>query len=304
MAFADTYRNQIALLIRTLPSVAVEECFAMKGGTAINLFVRDLPRLSVDIDLTYLPVQDRATSLAAIDSAMARIAERVTKAVGGTRVAPSRSRENVITKLVVRGDGAQIKIEVTPVLRGCVFEPEMRPVSTGVEDQFGFAEMRIVSFPDLYAGKIVAALDRQHPRDLFDVRDLLANEGVDEALRRAFLIYLISHDRPMAEVPAVRRKDIAAEFERGFVGMTRQPKEMEALLKAREALIEEIVGAMPDTHRKFLLAFERGEPDWATLGLGSAADLPAVRWRQHNLDGLKAEKRQARVRQLEEVLAT
>ena len=304
MAFADTYRNQIALLIRTLPSVAVEECFAMKGGTAINLFVRDLPRLSVDIDLTYLPVQDRATSLAAIDSAMARIAERVTKAVGGTRVAPSRSRENVITKLVVRGDGAQIKIEVTPVLRGCVFEPEMRPVSTGVEDQFGFAEMRIVSFPDLYAGKIVATLDRQHPRDLFDVRDLLANEGVDEALRRAFLIYLISHDRPMAEVLAVRRKDIAAEFERGFVGMTRQPKEMEALLKAREALIEEIVGAMPDTHRKFLLAFERGEPDWATLGLGSAADLPAVRWRQHNLDGLKAEKRQARVRQLEEVLAT
>lgn len=304
MAFADTYRNQIALLIRTLPSVAVEECFAMKGGTAINLFVRDLPRLSVDIDLTYLPVQDRATSLAAIDSAMARIAERVTKAVGGTRVAPSRSRENVITKLVVRGDGAQIKIEVTPVLRGCVFEPEMRPVSTGVEDQFGFAEMRIVSFPDLYAGKIVAALDRQNPRDLFDVRDLLANEGVDEALRRAFLIYLISHDRPMAEVLAVRRKDIAAEFERGFVGMTRQPKEMEALLKAREALIEEIVGAMPDTHRKFLLAFERGEPDWATLGLGSAADLPAVRWRQHNLDGLKAEKRQARVRQLEEVLAT
>jgi hypothetical protein len=249
-------------------------------------------------------VQDRATSLAAIDSAMARIAERVTKAVGGTRVAPSRSRENVINKLVVRGDGAQIKIEVTPVLRGCVFEPEMRPVSTGVEDQFGFAEMRIVSFPDLYAGKIVAALDRQHPRDLFDVRDLLANEGVDEALRRAFLIYLISHDRPMAEVLAVRRKDIAAEFERGFVGMTRQPKEMEALLKAREALIEEIVGAMPDTHRKFLLAFERGEPDWATLGLGSAADLPAVRWRQHNLDGLKAEKRQARVRQLEEVLAT
>jgi Domain of unknown function (DUF1814). len=245
MAFADTYRNQIALLIRTLPSVAVEECFAMKDGTAINLFVRDLPRLSVDIDLTYLPVQDRATSLAAIDSAMARIAERVTKAVGGTRIAPSRSRENVITKLVVRGDGAQIKIEVTPVLRGCVFEPEMRPVSNGVEDQFGFAEMRIVSFPDLYAGKIVAALDRQHPRDLFDVRDLLANEGVDEALRRAFLIYLISHDRPMAEVLAVRRKDIAAEFERGFVGMTRQPKEMEALLKAREALIEEIVAPCP-----------------------------------------------------------
>ena len=88
MAFADAYRNQVALLIRTLPSVAAEECFAMKDSTAINLFIRDLPRLSVDIDLTYLPVQDRATSLAAIDAAMTRIAERITEAVRGARVAP------------------------------------------------------------------------------------------------------------------------------------------------------------------------------------------------------------------------
>jgi predicted nucleotidyltransferase component of viral defense system len=303
MAFADAYRNQVALLIRALPSVAAEECFAMKGGTAINLFIRDLPRLSVDIDLTYLPVQDRAASLAAIDAAMLRIAERITEAVRGARVTPSRSRENVITKLVVRSDSAQIKIEVTPVLRGCVFEPDVRPVSSGVEDEFGFAEMRIVSFPDLYAGKIVAALDRQHPRDLFDARDLLANEGIDDALRRTFLIYLISHDRPMAEVLAARRKDIKAEFERGFVGMTRQPVALDDLLAAREALISEIVGSMPDPHRQFLLAFERGEPDWSTIDLKAAANLPAVRWRQQNLDSLSAGKRGMLVKQLEEVLA-
>lgn len=303
MAFADAYRNQVALLIRALPSVAAEECFAMKGGTAINLFIRDLPRLSVDIDLTYVPVQERAASLAAIDAAMLRIAERITEAVRGTRVAPSRSRENVVTKLVVRSDSAQIKIEVTPVLRGCVFEPEFRAVSSGVQDEFGFAEMRIVSFPDLYAGKIVAAFDRQHPRDLFDARDLLANEGIDDALRRTFLVYLISHDRPMAEVLAARRKDIKAEFERGFVGMTRQPVALDDLLAAREALISEIVGSMPDAHRRFLLAFERGEPDWSTVGLEAAANLPAVRWRQQNLDSLSAEKRGTLVKQLQEVLA-
>lgn len=263
----------------------------MKGGTAINLFVRDLPRLSVDIDLTYLPVQDRVASLAAIDAAMIRIAGRIVDTVRGTRVAPSRSRENIITKLVVRSDGAQIKIEVTPVLRGCVFEPDIRPVSPRVEDEFGFAEMRIVSFPDLYAGKIVAALDRQHPRDLFDVRDLLANEGIDEVLRRAFLIYLISHDRPMAEVLAARRKDIAAEFERGFVGMTRQSIELNELLAAREALVSAIIGSMPDSHRRFLTAFERGEPEWRELDLEAAAQLPAVRWRQQNLDSIDVEKR-------------
>jgi predicted nucleotidyltransferase component of viral defense system len=78
-----------------------------------------------------------------------------------------------------------------------VYEPELLTVSRSVEETFGFAEVRVVSFADLYGGKIVAALDRQHPRDLFDVRELLANEGIDETLRRAFLVYLLSHNRPM-----------------------------------------------------------------------------------------------------------
>ena len=70
MAFSESYRKQVALLVRVLPAVAAERCFALKGGTAINLFVRDLPRLSVDIDMTYVPVQSRAESLSAIDAAM------------------------------------------------------------------------------------------------------------------------------------------------------------------------------------------------------------------------------------------
>lgn len=278
MGFAESYRRQVALLIRALPAVAAEACFALKGGTAINLFIRDLPRLSVDLDLTYLPIEEREISLAAIDAAMSRIGARLAKTDPGLRVAPSRSREGIVTKLVVRGQEAQIKIEVTPVLRGCLFEPETRQVAPEVEEEFGFAEMRIVSFPDLYAGKIVAALDQQHPRDLFDVRELLAREGVDDDLRRAFLVHLISHDRPMAEVLGGRRKDLTVEFARGSVGMTRRSVELEDLLKAREALIVEMVGAMPEAHRAFLLGFERGEPDWASVGLQAAARLPAVRW--------------------------
>src|SRR5690606_22679459 len=152
---------------------------ALKGGTAINLFVRDMPRLSVDIDLTYLPVENRAASLAAIDDAMLRIKDRVEQGLLGVKVSASRSAdEKIVTKLIVRDQDAQIKIEVTPVLRGTVYDPALTGVVPIVEDTFGFAEIKIVSFADLYAGKIVAALDRQHPRDLFDVRDLLANEGV------------------------------------------------------------------------------------------------------------------------------
>jgi predicted nucleotidyltransferase component of viral defense system len=301
MPFADIYRRQVALLIRLLPLIAEEKGFALKGGTAINLFIRDMPRLSVDIDLTYVPVQPRAESLAAIDAAFGRIIDRIRKSIPGAQITETRT-EGARTRLLVRADGVQIKIEVTPVLRGCVYQPEPRSVTEPVEDEFGFAEMPVVSFADLFAGKLVAALDRQHPRDFFDVRDLLANEGIGDALRRAFIVYLISHDRPMHEVLQPRRKDISEAFVRDFNGMTEDPVSVEELVAAREALITDIVGKMPTAHRKFLISFERGTPDWTLLGLPAAADLPAVKWRQLNLDKLTPDKRAALVAALEKVL--
>ena len=303
MALSEQYRRQVALLVQTIPLVAAETDFALKGGTAINLFVRDMPRLSVDIDLTYLPVAERAASLAAIDAGMRRIAASIREKLPGTQVTEVLNlRENIVTKLALRRANAQIKIEVTPVLRGSVFSPEIRAVSQAVEDAFGFAQIQVVSFPDLYAGKIVAALDRQHPRDLFDVRDLLANEGVTEDLRRAFIVYLVSHDRPMSEVLAPRRKDISQEFLQGFEGMTVSPATLDDLVAAREALITTIVGDMPEEHRKFLLGFKRGSPDWTLLDIPGADALPAVRWKQLNLDKLSAETRRRLVAQLAAVL--
>jgi predicted nucleotidyltransferase component of viral defense system len=297
------YRRQAALLVRTIPLVAEERCFALKGGTAINLFLRDMPRLSVDIDLTYLPIADRTTSLKEIDAAMRRIAQRVRKGTRGARVSPSQlPGENCVTKLIVEADVAQIKIEVTPVLRGCVYEPVVRSVSTRVEEEFGFAEIPVVSFADLYAGKIVAALDRQHPRDLFDVRDLLANEGIDDNLRKAFVVYILSHNRPMAEVLAPTRLDIEAEFSRGFEGMTKASVTLHELLHARETLIADIVGNMPPDHRRFLVSFKRGEPEWALLNVPVAEMLPAVQWRAENLAKLSQQKRSTLLTRLNEVL--
>jgi len=262
-----------------------------------------MPRLSVDIDLTYLPVEGRPASLSAIDAAMLRIKERIEQGIPGVKVNASRSAdENIVTKLVVRVGGVQIKIEVTPVLRGTVYDPAVTSVVPAVEDAFGFAEMQVVSFADLYAGKIVAAFDRQHPRDLFDVRGLLANEGVDDALRRAFLVYLISHNRPMVEVLAPTRKPLREEFERGFVGMTEEPITLTELETAREAIIAEMVAAMPDDHRRFLVSFKQGEPDWELLGIPEAPHLPAVMWKQRNLAKLPDAKRAELTEALERVL--
>ena len=59
----NIYRKQVQLLVRVLPLVDTEKCFALKGGTAINLFYRALPRLSVDIDLLYIPMEERELEL-------------------------------------------------------------------------------------------------------------------------------------------------------------------------------------------------------------------------------------------------
>jgi predicted nucleotidyltransferase component of viral defense system len=301
MPFAEIYRRQVALLIRLLPIIAEEKCFALKGGTAINLFVRDMPRLSVDIDLTYLPLQSYPESLAAIDAAMGRIGVRIKAGIPGSTIA--EGQKGARTHLLVRAEGVTTEIEVTPVMRGCVHDPELKSVTTTVEDTFGFAEMPVLSFADLYAGKFVAALDRQHPRDFFDTRELLANEGIDEALRRAFLVYLVSHSRPMHEVLAARRKDMTVEFKRGFDGMTEEPVTLGELVAARETLIADVVDQMPEAHKKFLVSFVRGKPDWTSIGLPGAANLPAVKWRRVNLDKLTAEKRAAEVADLEKVLS-
>jgi len=302
MPIGDTYRRQVTLLVRLLPLVAEQSCFGLKGGTAINLFIRDMPRLSVDIDLAYLPVQPRAASLAAIDAAMNTIARRTRETIGGVQVNEGRT-EAVITTLFVRAQGVQVKIEVTPVLRGCVFDPLVRTVSASVEQSFGFAEIAVVSQPDLYGGKIVAALDRQHPRDFFDIRELLANEGIGDELRQAFVVYLLSHDRPIDEVVAPRRKNIEQEYQRGFVGMTDRAVSLAELLDTREALIGTIIGQMPHAHRQLIVSFVKGDAiDWPAAGLPDVSALPAIQWRRHNLDKLPTGRRTELARLLTQAL--
>ena len=280
---ADIYAAQVALLVRAIPEIAAEKDFALKGGTAINLFVRELPRLSVDIDLVYLPVETRATSLDAIHAAFARIAERLRGRLGAT-VNAQGSKDG--TRLVVRSGGAQIKIELSPVLRGTVFAPELRGVNAAVEERFGYAEMQLVALPDLYAGKIAAALDRQHPRDLFDVSHLYANEDLTDDIFQAFLVYLISHDRPPHELLDPNLKDIASQFDGEFLGMTVEPIALDDLIAARARLVEDVQArARHGDARAFLAGFFSLAPDYTLLGLpADVGALPAVQWKIRNLE--------------------
>lgn len=303
MAISEQYRRQVALLVQILPFIAKEKCFALKGGTAINLFIRDMPRLSVDIDLAYLPLHDRRESLDEIGASLERIAEQVRNGVPRTQVHTSEVKgEGAINKLTVQAPDTQVKVEVTPVLRGSVYEPVDLRVSATVESEYGFARTQVVSFADLYAGKIVAALDRQHPRDLFDVRDLLAAEGIDDNLRTAFVVYLLSHGRPMHELLNPSRRDLTQEYEHGFAGMTAEPVSLRELIDTREQLIKCMTDEMPSDHKRLLISFVAGEPDWSSFKFADAKELPAVQWRGINLDKLKRSRREELASQLASVL--
>lgn len=302
MAYRDVYRAQVQLLVRLLPIIAEEEVFALKGGTAINLFARDMPRLSVDIDLTYLPVGSFEDAMRGIDDALERVKAKVKAGVPRSQVNVQRSDDGHIERLHVAADRVGVKIEVTPVLRGVVYEPVMMPVSAKVEETYGFAEARVVSPADLYAGKLIAALDRQHPRDLFDVQILFAEDGVSDDLRRAFVAYLLSSAKPLNAILSPPRRDLAQKYEREFEGMTEQPVSLDSLLATREEMITRMVGEMPDEHRRFLASFKRGEPDWGLLGLPEVAELPAIKFRQQKLAGMPAEVREAQIQKLAEVL--
>jgi len=304
MAFTDIYRKQVELLVRTIPTAAEEKCFALKGGTVINLFIRNMPRLSVDIDLTYLPVNDRTQALQEIDAALKRIAQRIRSRQPDVHIAESApATQKEITKLVIRTrERVQIKIEVTPVLRGCVYEPVLMPVCATVEEQFGFAEMNVLSFADLFAGKIMAALDRQHPRDLFDVHHLLENEGINAELRNAIIVYLISHDHSPHSLLNPVLQDITQDFEQNFLGMADAPIELSILLNARQQLITNITSEMPEYHKQFLRSFYGRKPEWDLLGLAGVQNLPAMRWRELNLDRSGEGAKEALLEKLAQVI--
>jgi hypothetical protein len=206
-------------------------------------------------------------------------------------------------RLVVTRNGVQIKVELSPVLRGTVYEPALMEVCESVEEEFGYVETRVVALADLYAGKICAALDRQHPRDLFDVKGLLENEGLTDEIRKAFLVYLSSHNRPMAELLRPQYKDISAIYAGEFENMTQTVVPLDDLVSIRERLVGLIHEGLTDDEREFLISFKNRKPNWDLLGLDGISQLPAIKWKQINLAKMPEVKHKQALGQLESILA-
>lgn len=278
------YADTVRLLLDIAPEVFANDIFGMKGGTAINLFVQDMPRLSVDIDVVYLPWQvSREPALQAINRELVVIAERV--AASGVQTRLIHSKELGDTKLIVESETSQVKVEVNVVFRGTVLPVIRQPLNARARDLFGveFA-VPMLDIAELYAGKFVAALDRQHPRDLFDVWRLFETGGITDAMVECFVVYLAGHNRPTHEVLFGSDKDIAAEYERAFVGMTEIECPLTQLLEARRQLRHELPRRLSTAHRQFLSSLTRAQPQWSLLQCTHAEQLPALRWKLANLE--------------------
>lgn len=285
-----TYADTVRLLLTTVPDVFASDLFALKGGTAINLFVEDMPRLSVDLDLVYLPWRTpRDEAIREISTELGHIAGRLQAMGLETRKIPLRgSGEN---KLLIMNQTSQVKIEVNSVFRGAILPVEQRWLSPSTAEQFSIGlQAPCLMVDELYGGKLVAALDRQHPRDLFDVWRMYESRGLTDGAVECFVTCLAGHNRPTVEVLFGNDKDIEAEYHNHFVGMTTEPVSLATLLATRARLKTELPARLDDRQRSFLTGLARAAPDWHLLQCEHAAELPALRWKFDNLQIFSARR--------------
>jgi len=298
----EIFRQQVELLIRCLPEVQKQNCFALKGGTAINLFIRDMPRLSVDIDLVYIPIEPRAETLTNIEDALSKMANDIESSIHGSTIT-KLSKQNHINKLFIEHDGVTVKIEPNIVQRGLIFETEEKFLCESAEIEFeASVTATTIAEAELYGSKITAALDRQHPRDLFDVKLLLENEGITDDIRKSLIVYLASHPRPINELLNPNLKNIEQEFRTQFQGMSNKPVELTELLTAREILIHQINNDLTENERRFLLSVKIGEPDYSLIDTPNIEKLPAIQWKLQNITKMEKLKHQDAVEELRKVL--
>ncbi len=287
------FYRQSRFLVDILPYVAEESCFALKGGTAINFFFQALPRLSVDIDLTFLPLLSREETLQTILEAFKRISQRLQQKLPKVQIFMDDLA--AIPKMVIGNENTRIKLEVSPIFRGSVFPCKVLKIHDKVENFFGkFVQMQVASFEDVYAGKFCATLSRQHPRDLFDVKKFFEQQLITDSIRQAFVVYLASDRRPMHELlmPNIKPHETQEQlFHRDFSGMIDVPIEYSELSNIAKKLSENICQQLTLNEKNFLLSISCGDPDWRLMPFKHLENLPSLQWKLINIQKMDSDKR-------------
>ena len=282
-----SYIDTVRLLLESLPVIFETPRFAMKGGTAINLFIQNMPRLSVDIDVVYADyTTPRPAALKAISDGLNQTRKQLVKSGVDAQVAATGKGDEI--KLFIRRGKTQVKVEVNHVFRGTVLPVEKRTLNAEARRVFTVDLSAPVLAPaELYGSKLVAAMDRQHPRDIFDVRGLYEQDGLSPEIIECFVCYLAGHNQPVHEVLFSNDTNLSTAFENEFVGMTQEPISLAQLQQTRAKLKRELPSKLTAAHREFLIGLVSGEPDWHLIKCPHLQQLPAIQWKMQNLAHLK-----------------
>lgn len=282
-AYIETAR----LMLLVAPQVFRAPDFAMKGGTALNIFLHDMPRLSVDIDVAFTNhTASRGEALQTIRRELQALCERLeTLGVKGTPVGTEDSED---VKILVSRGTVNAKIEVNYNFRGTLIPPRAVRITESARRVFA-ADFSIPALAkeELYGGKLVAALDRQHPRDFFDVREMFFGGHFDPGVVDCFVCYLAGHNRTVHDVLFSTDKNFSAIYEEQFVGMTARPVSISELEQARADLRAALDRHLQDRHKQFLLGLVRLEPEWDLMPFAHLRELPALKWKLLNLEQLR-----------------
>ncbi len=296
-----TYIEMVRLLLEIAPAIFESSHFAMKGGTAINLFVENMPRFSVDIDVVYTNHQaSRDEAMESIARGLDAARERLIRMDIEAELSSVKIGDEI--KLFIRRGRHQVKVEVNHVFRGTVLPVKILQLGTEARKLFTTElSVPILAVAELYGSKLVAAMDRQHPRDLFDVRGLFERNGLTAEMVECFVCYLAGHNRPVHEVLFSHDQDIASAFENEFVGMSRDPVTLPELQQVRRKLKYKLPALLTPNQRQFLLGLVAGQPNWKLMQCPHLSQLPAIRWKLQNLAKLKKSNPGKFTRQFEEL---
>jgi len=280
----DLYKQQVALLLKIIPTLSGIDSFAVHGGTAINLYELDLPRYSVDIDITYIPIKSREESFVEIHKNLSIIKDKVKAFIPNVIVSEKPN------KIYCNQKGIMVKVEVSGTKRGLIEPTEIKPLCKKAQAVFETSnKAKIVSFSQLYGGKISAALDRQHPRDLFDIKLMFDKTNNFDDIRKGFFYSILGGDRPIIESLAPNRTDQNEALVRQFAGMTDIPFSYSDFEETREKLIAFINTNLTDEDKEFFLDFEDGNPLSKYTDYQELLKFPSVQWKQLNINKLKSD---------------
>lgn len=149
-------------------------------------------------------------------------------------------------------------------MRGHLWEPIEMQGCQYVQDEYGlFASANVISRGELYGGKICAALERQHPRDLFDIDILMNVNGIDEEIKLGFVVALLSSRKPLDETLTPKFVDSSSVFESQFAGLSDKRFTYDCFDRVRRELIAKIHDLLSPQDKAFLVSFKSGDPDWA-----------------------------------------